>query len=227
MFRNPNIRISNYLSNQYHVQELIILISSLIIGYSVVSFGYRYFLDNSMFFAFYPILAYALIKSYFYGRNIESGVFGYLFTAPLKRRTTLLVSHFIDIIILPSAMIIEISLLLYSKFFYIPVEDVILYWIASVAVISLFIAAGRIIGVFVRDGIVSMGVLFAVYEAISIGLNSKNKFYENIISFFYLNLFSINPSAILIESIIVLVVSILMVVISTKLLLNSGLKSGR
>ena len=227
MFRNPNIRISDYLSNQYHVQELIILISSLIIGYSAVSFGYRYFLYNSMSFAFYPILAYALIKSYFYGRNIESGVFGYLFTAPLKRRTTLLVSHFIDIIILPSAMIIEISLLLYIKFFYIPVEDVVLYWIASVAVISLFIAAGRIIGVFVRDGIASMGVLFAAYEAISIAGNSKNKADIELELYFHLNLSSIDPFYILIESIVVLVVSILMVVISSRLLLNFGLKSGR
>lgn len=227
MFRNPTIKISNYLSNQFYTQEILIIFSAILIAYSTVDIGVNSFLISSMFIAFYILLSYGLIKAYFYGKNIESGVFGYLFTSPVRRGTTLFITYTMDCLIIPSSIIVEILLLFYLKFFYIPVEEIIVFWFAAVSVMSFFLAVGRIIGVFARDAIVSMAVLFGVYEVMELSASESDKAYIHFIHFLNLNFYLTSLSSIIIDSFILLIVSTIIIIISSRKLLNSGLKSGR
>ncbi len=223
------LKFINYFTNQYHLQEIFLIASAITISYSSNNITSES--NFNLLFSSLSIVTifYGSICAFIFGQRIEKGLYGYIFSMPIRRKTFFMLSAFLEFFILPSLIIIILLFVSEIKFFYISYKLLMFGWFVSISILAFIISIGRIFGSITKNGIAAFVLTYGSIEIISQLNNSKNTdLSNNPILNFIINGFSseISASTALI-SLAVLIFSLFMVFVSSKILLNSNLKNGR
>ncbi|MHB8360636.1 MAG: hypothetical protein ACYDAO_09115 [Thermoplasmataceae archaeon] len=223
------LKFIDYFTNQYHLQEIFLIISAILVAYGTNDIHK----ETNFNFAFSSlstvIIFYGLICGFLFGQRVEKGLYGYILTMPIRRKTFFILSAFLDFFVLPSLIFIILSIISVLQFFAIPYTLLIFDWFATVSILAFIISIGRIFGSITKNGIATFiltyGSITTIDELSRYGIiNSSNSAFLSFIDNGFASNFSVLTSLI---STSFLVFSMLVIISSSIILLNSNLKNGR
>ncbi len=229
-------------TDPYYLRELLVGIFFFLVIDSYVSNIYYYdepvldvFLQNTALDSFFILIIYSSMLSALFARGIENGSTGFLFTTPIKRKTHILLSIFVQAIAGSAIFLIPIGFVYWLTFYALNFYVLSIVYVAMLSLILIYLSFGYLISSITKSSIVTF--VLTAFFFLEMQLESTKIFKHNLTGLFILSglseMISNSPfgsggvTYIFDALLFAIIMGVIVSFISYYLLMKGNLRSGR